>query len=176
MTTDLRAMLDRALGNPEFAAAMEQAAIAFPAYRSRLPMIPYAYTRTRLALMPEYEVIAMQWAPGAVSPIHDHGASRCWVLMLEGELDIENFERENAQGEPLVHLRAGERGALRPGDIDVRNGPRELHRVHNLGETGAFSLQLYAPAISAYSIIDEHSHQSRLVSAICDLTVDLADL
>src|SRR5262249_25156892 len=133
----------------------------------------YAYTRTRLIETPYYEVVAMQWSPGSVSPIHDHGLSRCWVLMMEGNLEVENFEREGDPAETPVSLHGTGRITLSPGDLDHRLVPKERHRVSNPRGDAAFSLQLYADRITEYRIVDEHSRQSRLVSAVTDLELPL---
>jgi predicted metal-dependent enzyme (double-stranded beta helix superfamily) len=156
------------MGDDEFVAAMERYVQSFPSYRERLPLIPYAYTRTRLLRKPRYEVVVMRWSPGSTSPIHDHGNSRCWVLMLEGALQVENYERDDDAGE-LVTLRPTGRIALGPGDIDYRGGNTELHRVHNVSNEMAYSLQLYSEPIERYAVVDAHSRQSRIVTASYDL-------
>ncbi|HTA40041.1 MAG TPA: cysteine dioxygenase family protein [Candidatus Acidoferrales bacterium] len=154
---------------------MQRAALAFAKYRSALPVIPYAYTRTRLIERPHFEVVAMQWAAGSVSPIHDHGASRCWVLMLEGTLEVENFERDlEAAGD--VSMRPNGTLSLKADDLDSRNGPHELHRVVNSSAQSAYSLQLYATPITTYNVFDEHTNTSRVVTATCDFVIDLDSL
>ena len=170
-------LLSQALGDDEYVAAMQRAALAFSNYRSQLPVIPYAYTRTRLIERPHFEVVVMQWAAGSVSPIHDHGDSRCWVLMLEGALDVENFERDlEAAGTHLVSMRPNGTLSLQADDIDSRNGPHELHRVVNSSSESAYSLQLYANPITTYNVFDEHTNTSRVVAATCDLIIDLESL
>ena len=163
------------MGNHEFTAAMERAALAFSRYRPLLPSIPYAYTRTHLIETPQYEIVAMQWAAGSVSPIHDHGDSRCWVLLLEGTLDVHNFERQD-DGSGEVCMRDTGALTLKTGDLDARYGPAELHRVVNSGSESAFSLQLYAYPIVSYNVFDEHARTSRTVAAVCDLRLDLETL
>jgi cysteine dioxygenase len=165
--------LTHALGDPEYVSAMERAADAFPRYRAQLPVIPYAYTRTRLFETPHFEIVAMLWSAGSVSPIHDHGASRCWVMMLEGGLDVENFEREDDGSGLVVAMRSAGTLVLQAGDLDYRYGPRELHRVVNSGAESAYSLQIYAAPISTYNVFDEHTRSSRVVTATCDLHLDL---
>jgi predicted metal-dependent enzyme (double-stranded beta helix superfamily) len=114
----------------------------------------------------------MSWAPKSFSPIHDHGSSRCWVLMLEGKLDVENFvcsETTPALVRP-PEIRAAERILLEPGELDRRLGPTELHRVGNPDPNGyAFSLQLYAAPLTTYAIVDPVTHVRRIVTAACDL-------
>jgi cysteine dioxygenase len=155
---------------------MERAARAFSRYRAQLPVIPLAYTRTRLMETPHFEIVAMHWAAGSVSPIHDHGDSRCWVLMLEGALDVENFERDDDASTNRCAMHSTGSMVLRADDIDFRYGPRELHRVLNTGAHSAYSLQLYAAPISTYNVFEEHTLAGRVVAATCDLHLDLAAL
>jgi cysteine dioxygenase len=155
---------------------MQRAALAFEKYRSQLPVIPYAYTRTRLIERPHFEIVAMQWAAGSVSPIHDHGDSRCWVLMLEGTLEVENFERDLKAAAGSVSMRPNGTLTLKTDDLDSRNGPHELHRVVNSSSESAYSLQLYAHPITTYNVFDEHTNASRVVTANCDLVIDLESL
>ena len=173
MNVEVRSELARLFDNDEFAQAMEYHAQAFSQYRGRLPAIPYAYTRTRLYACPQYEIVAMQWAPGSVSPIHDHGNSRCWVLMLAGALDVQNFQREGDLNLSPVTLRETERITVGTGEIDHRLTPREFHRVANTGNEPAFSLQLYAEPITSFTIVDAHTRNASIVTAITDLEITI---
>ncbi len=161
--------LAQAMCNDEFSGAMDRCARSFETYRERLPTIPYAYTRTRLMRTPQFEIVAMRWSPGSISPIHDHGTSHCWVLMLEGALDVENFERDDDGNGSIVLLRNTGRLELAQGDVDYRGGPNELHRVRNTTERMAYSLQLYSVPIETYTVVDARSAQGRIVTATCDL-------
>lgn len=160
----------------EFSVTMCRFAHAFPAYRERLPRIPFAYSRTRLAATMEYEIVAMNWAPQSSSPIHDHGSSRCWVLMLDGTLDVQNYacDAEDVGTDGPPNIRQTEHLTLRKGDVDHRLGPAELHRVRNLDSSeSAFSLQLYAAPLVRYTIVDDHSKQRRIATATFDLELVL---
>lgn len=169
MASDLTQTLAGVMGE-EFAPAMRRFADAFAGYREKLPCIPHAYSRTRLVATPAYEVVAMNWAPKSVSPIHDHGASRCWVLMLAGTLGVENFSCADPACQGPVELLEAERLLLRAGDLDHRLGPSELHRVTNPSDDAyAYSLQLYAAPLSTYSIVDARTKARRIVTASFDL-------
>lgn len=161
--------LAQAMGDDEFLDAMQRYAQLFASYRDRLPLIPYAYTRTQLLRRPHFEIVVMRWSPGSISPIHDHGASDCWVLMMEGALEVENFDRDDDGGRAVVELHPAEKISLGLGDVDHRGGPTELHRVRNATEDMAYTLQLYAEPIHTYTVVDAHSRQSRIVTAACDL-------
>lgn len=171
MSADVGRALADVMGDAEFALAMERFAGTFATYRDRLPFVPRAYSRTRLALATDYEIVAMKWSPLSVSPIHDHGASRCWVYMLEGELDVQNYECDAADvGNDVVCLRETERLGLRAGDLDYRLAPTELHLVRNPSAShSAYSLQLYARPLGTYAVVDAASRRRRTVTAVCEL-------
>lgn len=170
MMTNVHRAFAAATGDDEFAGAMDRFAQQFASYRERLPNIPYAYTRTLLHRTPRFEIVVMQWAAGSTSPIHDHGTSSCWVLLMEGSLAVENFECDDPNGvSGIVSLRETGNLVLNPGDVDLRSGKRELHRVANPTDKNAYTLQLYAAPIETYTVIDAHSHQTRVVTAMCDL-------
>ena len=171
MAAGFARVLADVMGDGEFSRTMGRFANAFAEYRARLPFVPRAYSRTRLAIAPEYEIVAMNWAPLSVSPIHDHGTSRCWVLMLEGALDVQNFACAAADlDNEVVRLRETERLDLRTGDVDHRLAPTELHLVRNPSASEcAFSLQLYSRPLGTYSVVDARSSRRRLVTAICEL-------
>lgn len=170
---DLNRSLSLVLEDEEMRTHMERCAHAFEGYRERLPAIPYAYSRTLLVGRPHFELVIMQWSPGSVSPIHDHGDSRCWVLMMAGELEVQNFERTCAIGVSPVSLRDTGSLTLKVGDVDHRLTPLELHRVRNTGSVPAYSLQLYAQPITNYSIVDAHTGESRVVTATHDMFIEL---
>jgi hypothetical protein len=173
---NLRRALGTILKDDEFTSAMERCARGFGAYRERLPLLAQAYTRTRLSKTPRYEIVVMQWAAGSQSPIHDHGDSRCWVLMLEGTLAVENFLRDDDPHDNPARFRSTGKATLRANDIDHRLGPRELHRVCNPGVKGAYSLQLYSRPLSSYFIFDETTGSGRIATATCDLELDVETL
>src|ERR1700730_6446847 len=52
-----------------------------------------AYTRTCAYRDREFEVLLLNWAAGAASPIHDHGGQRCWMLVLSGKLQVDDYVR-----------------------------------------------------------------------------------
>jgi predicted metal-dependent enzyme (double-stranded beta helix superfamily) len=171
MTNASRVALAGVMDDAELFEVMERFANAFERYRSRLPAIPYAYSRTRLLVTPRYEVVAMHWSPGSTSPIHDHGDSRCWVLMMAGTLEVENYRRDGEPGTNPLLLRGTGRTLLRPGDVDFRFGPGELHRVRNPQSESAISLQLYAGPITTYTVVDAHGKEGCVVDAVCDLDI-----
>lgn len=151
---------------------MDVGAGAFERYRSALPILTGGYSRTLLRKTADYELVAMLWTPGCRSPIHDHADSRCWVLVLEGAIDVANFERLD-DGEERANLRATGAASLCAGARDHRLNWRELHRVGNSTAENAYSLQLYAPRLTTYRVVEEETQEVRFVPARYDAVFDL---
>jgi len=168
--------LERAIPDRTFVDAMRHGIAKFSVYRSHVPFVPYAYSRTSLEKTDAYELVIMQWAPGSLSAIHDHGNSRCWVAMLEGMLDVENFLRLDDERDGYAGLQAESTFRLKAGDLDCRSGPKELHRVRNAANRPAFSLQLYAAPLSTYSIVDERTGRCITGVSQFDSILDLSSL
>ncbi len=170
MIAGLRDALHEAMANHAFAEAMLSSIGCFQDYRDAMPFAAGTYTRTRLQRNDDFEIVAMLWAPGSRSPIHDHGESRCWVVMLDGDLDVENFQRLDDGSGAIADLRSFAPARLTAGALDNRSGPKELHRVSNPCERPAYSLQLYAAPLGAYTIVDERGF-TRLSLAQADAGV-----
>ena len=144
----------------------------FESYRSALPFLAGGYTRTLLKKTNGFELVAMQWAPSSLSALHDHGDARCWVVVLDGALDVDNFDRLD-DGEERAQIAHRGRLVVARGDVDHRLSRRELHRVHNARPESAYSLQLYSPEIGAYNVINERTGECTSVVAKYDAIVEL---
>ncbi len=153
-------------------AALQEAASAFERYRGMLPLVPGGYSRTLLRKNRDYELVAMLWAPGCTSPIHDHADSRCWVLVMDGTIDVTNFARLDEGGD-VARLQPAQEQRLSKGARDQRLNWRELHRVGNSGEANAYTLQVYAPQLREYQVVDEATGLVRRVPGLYDTVVDL---
>lgn len=168
--------LARVLPDPTRLKAVDLAVATFDKYRDQLPMIPQQSTRATLLGPRRAEVVATRWAPGATTLIHDHGTSHCWILVLEGELTFENFTRNDDGSGSHISISRTSETHLHAGEVEQRNGPRELHRVRNAGNECAYTLQVYAPTSFTFSVVDEETSQLRLVAARSELIIDLTEL
>lgn len=115
-----------------------------------LPRRPGGYTRTLLQRGEGFELIAMVWSPGALTPIHDHGDSRCATLVVAGSLAVEHFTRGADLGPERAALVAGEARVLIAGDGEALRDATELHRVATAGSDDAIAVHLYAVPLAAY--------------------------
>ena len=157
---------------PAFATALRSAVAQFDSFRALMPGIPTTYSRMLLYKCEDFELVAMRWEPGSRTPIHDHGDSRCWVVMLEGAFHVDSYNRTDEGGDhaTLEHT-SSER--VERGDLDYRLGWRELHRVMNNDSVAAYSVQLYAAPIVDYVIVDDATGIVQRVPAKYDALYDL---
>ena len=90
------------------------------------------YARREIYLCPERgtSVVAMTWAPGQGTPIHDHCGLWCVEGVWQGQLEITRYEMEEEDGErsrfsmhETLMAGAGTAGSLLP--------PHEYHAIRN---------------------------------------------
>ena len=126
----------------------------------QLTFRPGAYTRTCAYQDPGFEVVLLNWAPGAASAIHDHGDQHCWMFVLEGRLCVDDYRRldpGDVPGYAVVEM-AGTRG-LDPGGLDLRSGRFDLHRVSAGDAQSAVSLHIYARPLREYLVYDREARR-----------------
>ena len=90
------------------------------------------YARREIYACPEREtsVVAMTWAPGQGTPIHDHCGLWCVEGVWQGKLEITRYELEETAGDltrfsmhETLMAGAGSAGSLLP--------PHEYHTIRN---------------------------------------------
>ena len=103
------------------------------------------YARRELHVSPtlDYSVVAMTWAPGQGTPIHDHDGAWCTEIVWHGRLAITRYAPTERDGERWRFARIGSE-ELPAGATDWLAPPDEYHAVHNpsAGEV-AVSLHVY---------------------------------
>ena len=107
------------------------------------------YARRELYACPERgtTVVAMTWAPGQGTPIHDHCGLWCVEGVWQGQLEITRYELEETDGDrarfsthETLMAGAGTAGSLLP--------PHEYHTIRNPREDAiAISLHVYQKAM-----------------------------
>jgi len=114
------------------------------------------YTRTFAYGDDNFEILLLNWSPGAPTPIHDHGDQHCWMLVLAGRLQIDDYVRLDA-GETPGHARVRAQGSslLETGGLDLRSGRFSLHRVAATPDARAVTLHVYSGRLDQYLVYDE---------------------
>ena len=109
---------------------------------------PHGYVQNLLWCDPfeRFCVVSFVWAPGAVTPVHDH---QMWgmVGMLRGSETSLHFAPDPETGA----LKPGVLNALKPGDVEVLSPAEgDIHQVTNaLTDQGSISIHVYGGNIGA---------------------------
>ena len=109
-----------------------------------LEPVPDGYARRCLFKDPEgrFTVVAMVWAAGQSTPLHDHAGSWCVECVYQGRIRVESYEmteeqngRARFKGVGTIDAGIGGAGALIP--------PFEYHTLANPFEETAVTVHVY---------------------------------
>jgi len=134
-----------------------------------LLVCPGGYTRSCAYWDERFEVLLLNWAAGAGSAIHDHGGQHCWMQVLEGQLVVDDYLRIDAGERPgFARVEAHGSRLMNAGDLDLRSGRFDLHRVSAPSGVPALSLHIYAAPLKEFSVYDELSQRCQTVRGTYD--------
>ena len=107
---------------------------------------PTHYTRNLIYKCGLFELLAICWEAGQVSPIHNHQGQNCWMGVPLGKLAVQNYDVVKIDGAGHCELREAERLVMDPGHPSSVDNDRPIHAVLNLPEYGqrAVSLHVYS--------------------------------
>ncbi|MBV8356192.1 MAG: cysteine dioxygenase family protein [Candidatus Eremiobacteraeota bacterium] len=141
-----------------------------------LPRRPGAYTRTCAYQDDRFEVLLLDWSPGAASPIHDHGGQHCWFVVLRGRLWIDDYvrtDRADVPGRATLEPRGAR--MLDRGDLDLRSGRFDIHRLAAT-DAPALSLHVYSRPLESFSTYDPKAQRCTVARSTYDLVLPLFEL
>lgn len=156
LVDDLRCCppLDRSMA--EMARLLRSACLDGATLNRSLISRPKSYTRTCYYRDERFEVLLLNWSPGAASALHDHGGQHCWLTVLEGRLDVDDYVRlDGAEIPGRARLDARGSRSLEPGGLDLRSGRFDLHRVRASKDGPAVSLHVYSRPLESFLIYDQ---------------------
>lgn len=114
------------------------------------------YARRELYRSPTlgYSIVAMSWAPGQGTPLHDHSGLWCVEGVWLGQLEVTQYallerdgERFRFRAEPSVVGGCGSAGSLIP--------PHEYHTIRNASDTElAVSVHVYQGEMARTAIFE----------------------
>jgi hypothetical protein len=109
--------------------AFRRLAASAPAWRPRLGAAP---GRTRLAWTAGLELWLVEWAPGTVTPVHDHGGAVVALTVLDGTLVEDCLDATIWTTCRRTTFRAGTAVAFEPGHVHrlAAGGGRPAASVH----------------------------------------------
>jgi predicted metal-dependent enzyme (double-stranded beta helix superfamily) len=127
------------------------------------------YTRTQAYRDDRFEVLLLNWASGAASKIHDHGDQHCWMVVLEGLIEVEDYIRLDTGETPgYAHVERCGTQILEPGGLDLRSGRFDLHRVSAAKNAAAVSLHVYAGPLQKFLVYDEAKRSCQEAGSVYD--------
>lgn len=100
------------------------------------------YARNSVLRTEFVELVVICWLPGQQSSVHDHGHSNCLYLVIDGEMEEEQFTAAAAGEEP----RATGKRTFAAGDITVAAGD-DIHRISNHGDEKLVTVHIYSPPL-----------------------------
>ena len=114
------------------------------------------YARRLLHVSPAlgYSVVAMTWAPGQGTPLHDHDHQWCTDVVLQGVLDVTTYQKgdQTAAG---WHFTPGAVLRQQRGQCSALIPPAEYHTVRNPDLAAiAVSLHVYQGTIDHCSVFE----------------------
>jgi cysteine dioxygenase len=130
------------------------------------------YTRTLVHSDDVFELLLLNWDVDAISALHDHGGQHCWMAVLQGQLQVDDYDRTDEGAMPgVAQVEARGSRLLGPRDLDLRSGRFDLHRVIAKGAEAAVSLHVYAGPLRSYLVYDERAGRCQSVTSTYDDTL-----
>ncbi len=106
------------------------------------------YTRNCLARTDQFELILICWAPGAITPVHNHSEQDCWMYQISGTLDEKRYTKPQGQ------LNVTQASKLRQGQFTYMHDRMGFHSLENKGTNRAMSLHIYVAPIDECQVYD----------------------
>lgn len=163
--SELITALDQAVGHPrveEVTSAVQATLVDLLCSGTlRLPAAlkqprPEGYARRLVYKSPElgYAIIAMTWGPRQGTPLHDHAGVWCVEGVVEGQIDVTQYQLMDRQGErwrfqPQGTVRAtlGTAGCLIP--------PFEYHTIANaLPDRSSVTIHVYGQELERCTVFE----------------------
>ena len=93
-----------------------------------------------------YELVAICWTPGQLTPIHDHVGSDCAFKIIDGVSTETTYNLNNEGLAFPISVRE-----YQPGEICASDEP-DIHRVSNNSNKELINLHVYTPPLHAYNL------------------------
>ncbi len=117
---------------------------------------PHQYARNRIVRTDSFELLALCWEPGQITPIHDHAGSDGWVHCLQGQIEEVRFQC-HLSNDGAARVERGDVLRAKPGDMTYINDDIAWHTVGNPTLERAVSLHLYSDPIDSCQYFDAGS-------------------
>ena len=112
------------------------------------------YTRNLVRRTEDYELLLLCWGAGQESPIHNHMGQRCWMSIVEGEVEEVHFKRQETGSGPLIE---GPTKRFEKGQAAFINDDIALHLVRGADGRAAASLHVYSKPYDVCLVYDRET-------------------
>jgi 3-mercaptopropionate dioxygenase len=115
-----------------------------------------------------YTAVVMTWGPGQGTPLHDHAGIWCVEGVVEGRMDVTQYDLVEESGDACrfeqrgcVHAAVGSAGCLIP--------PFEYHVLANALETPSVTVHIYGGEMTSCHVFEpvENGRYVRRERALC---------
>jgi len=138
-------------GVPGLLEAYTSAHSDWEAYRH---FVDGGYTRNLVRRTEDYELLLLCWGAGQESPVHNHMGQRCWMSIVEGEVEEVHFRRQEEEPGPLIE---GPTKRFSKGQAAFINDEIALHLVRGADGEAAASLHVYSKPYDVCLIYDRQT-------------------
>jgi len=137
--------IDRRPGLDELEMKLSSIEVNISALKYCIGYAKKGYQRNLIQKNEFYELVAICWTPGQLTPIHDHVGSDCAFKIING-VSTETTYNLNQEG---LAYQIGVR-EYQAGEICASDEP-DIHRVSNNSDNELINLHVYTPPLHAYN-------------------------
>ncbi len=121
----------------------------------------HQYARNLITRTDKFELLALCWEPGQITPLHDQAGSDGWVYCLQGTIKEVRFQCSlSKDGTPQV--KRGDTLKAAVGEMTYINDDIAWHTVANPTLERAVSLHLYSGPIDSCNYFDPNSRTIKI--------------
>ena len=152
----------------ELEAAMHDRTLTLPERFHRVRPDGYARRLLHRSDALGYTAVVMTWGPGQATPLHDHAGIWCVEGVVEGRMDVTQYDLVEETGgafrfeqKGCVHAAVGSAGCLIP--------PFEYHVLANALDTASMTVHIYGGEMTSCHVFDpvENGRYVRRERALC---------
>ena len=143
--------IDRRPGLNELEIRLKSNQFNLDALRKCIRSTDDGYQRNVIKRTEHYELVAICWKPGQITPIHDHKGSDCAFIILEGTSTERTFEIDDSG--MAVHTSTRH---YMPGEVCAADEP-DIHQVVNEQSVELVNLHVYTPPLSDFTIYESEN-------------------
>lgn len=138
--------IDRRPGLGELEQKLNSIQVNISALKNCIGYAKEGYQRNVIKKTEFYELVAICWTPGQLTPIHDHVGSDCAFKIIDGVSTETTYDLNDEGLAYPIAVRE-----YQSGEICASDEP-DIHRVSNNSDNELINLHVYTPPLHAYNL------------------------